>query len=442
MKSLKYILILSLCFVAAAVFSQQTVGLHEIIDRGLENNFSIRIATNQQEIDANNATWGNAGFLPTVDASGGYSGTANTQRQTAEDGAKTKNTGINSDNYNAGLNVNWTIFDGLSARMRYEKLKELAVQGEVNTLISIEDLVAGITGEYYNLLQQKIRLKNYEYAVSLSQERLRIDSLKLLAGTGSGLDVLQAQVDLNSDNSALIKQRQAIVLSQNALKKLTADSDFDTRFEIADTAINLAIMPSVSELWGRTLEDNSSLFLIRSDETIAYLDYKATRSEYFPNLRFSGGYGYQYSRSDASNLKNQSTLGFNYGLTLGINIFDGNKGRNRRNARIGMDNAALARENFELSLKTELYDYWTNYRNNLELLEMEQQNLQVAKRNYQLAMESYRLGSLSGIELREAQQSLLNAEEKLLAAEYNTKIFEVQLMLISGRILEYGYAVE
>ena len=52
-------------------------------------------------------------------------------------------------------------------------------------------------------------------------------------------------------------------------------------------------------------------------------------------------------------------------------------------------------------------------------------------------MERYMLGDLSGIEMREAQKSLLDAEERLLTATYNTKLCEISLMQISGRIKEY-----
>jgi outer membrane protein TolC len=70
-------------------------------------------------------------------------------------------------------------------------------------------------------------------------------------------------------------------------------------------------------------------------------------------------------------------------------------------------------------------------------VKLEQQNLIAAKENYEIAMERYLLGDLPGIEMREAQKSLLDAEERILTAEYNTKLCEISLMQISGNILEY-----
>jgi outer membrane protein TolC len=85
----------------------------------------------------------------------------------------------------------------------------------------------------------------------------------------------------------------------------------------------------------------------------------------------------------------------------------------------------------------DLATFWQAYQNNLEVIKLEQQNLVAAKENYEIAMERYLLGDLPGIEMREAQKSLLDAEERILTAEYNTKLCEISLMQISGNILEY-----
>jgi len=52
-------------------------------------------------------------------------------------------------------------------------------------------------------------------------------------------------------------------------------------------------------------------------------------------------------------------------------------------------------------------------------------------------MERYRLGNLSGLDLREVQKSLLDANERLLSVEYQAKIAEISLLQISGNIMNY-----
>ena len=89
------------------------------------------------------------------------------------------------------------------------------------------------------------------------------------------------------------------------------------------------------------------------------------------------------------------------------------------------------------TLMANLATFWQAYRNNLELINLERENLIAAKENYEIAMERYLLGDLPGIEMREAQKSLLDAEERILTAQYNTKLCEISLQQISGNVETY-----
>ena len=130
-------------------------------------------------------------------------------------------------------------------------------------------------------------------------------------------------------------------------------------------------------------------------------------------------------------------MGISGGITVGFNIFDGNRKREKRNASLSIRNAQLEREQVELGLRAELSNLWQAYRNNIKLLNLEKQNLVTAKENHEIAKERYLLGDLSGIEMREAQKSLLDAEERILSAQYNTKMCEISLLQISGKVTMY-----
>ena len=122
---------------------------------------------------------------------------------------------------------------------------------------------------------------------------------------------------------------------------------------------------------------------------------------------------------------------------MGFKLFDGNRSRERRNAKLAIQNAQLEQQDLELSLYSDLSDLWQAYENNKRLLALERQNVFAARENYEIAHERYLLGDLSGIEMREAQQSLLDAEERILVVEYNTKLCEISLLQLSGNIMVY-----
>ena len=154
-------------------------------------------------------------------------------------------------------------------------------------------------------------------------------------------------------------------------------------------------------------------------------------------MNLTTGYGYTYNRYGTGGNLSRGTLGLNAGVKVGFTIFDGNRRRELRNARIAVQNARLEREQLEQALRADLSNLWQAYQNNLQMLKLERQNLVAAKENHEIAMERYMLGNLSGIEMREAQKRLLDAEARILSAEYDTKLCEISLLQISGRVEQY-----
>lgn len=432
-------IIASLIVCASAMANGQEVySLKKCIETGLEKNYSIRIIKNEQQKSKNNATPGNAGYLPTLDLNGGYSGNINNTRSTLTDGTVEKSNGISTETANAGLNLNWTVFDGFGIQATYSKLKELQQMGELNTRMTIEDFVANLTSEYYNLIRQKIRMRNLRSSVDLSKERLRIVEERYSIGSMSRLDLQQAQVDFNADSSKLLTQFEAVNSSRIRLNELMALDEVGNELFIKDSVIYPNPLLDEAVLWKQTMEANTSLLAAQKNRTLSELDYKKAKSRNYPYVKLNAGYGYTANWYEVGTTDLQQRLGINYGLTIGFNIFDGmNKRREQRNAKLDIQNQALRMQELELSLRADMSNLWMAYKNNLELWKLEKENQVVAQENYSIAIDRYKLGDLSGIELREAQNSLLEAEERQSIAEYATKLCEISLLQLSGQILTY-----
>ncbi len=412
--------------------------LPEFIATGLENNYKLKISRNEENISANNATAANAGYLPVVNATAGYSGSyGGSDSKRRSDGSVTTQPSALNHGLQVGINAEWTVFDGFKIQANYSRLQELKKQGALRTRMDIEDYVSSLTGEYYNLIQQHIRMRNLRNAVKLSKERLRIVLERYTIGSASRLDLQQAQVDFNADSAQSLKQHELLATSRIRLYELMAAKDMHSALAIQDSTIEVDSLLSHDELLLSMMEQNDELLNSKHDIHLAQQDYRAVMSRDYPYMKLNAGYNYNHNRYGSGTEAQRSTWGADFGVKVGYKLFDGNRSRERRNAQLNIDNAELAKLQLEQTLRSDLADLWQAYKNNLRLLSLERENLITAQENHYIAHERYMLGDLSGIEMREAQQSLLDAEERILVAQYNTKLCEISLNHISGTILKY-----
>ena len=434
----RVLITLALLVTASAWADAQTLTLHNCLEKGLENNYSLRISRNQEEVAHNNATLANAGYLPSIDLNAGYNADlANSDSKLRTTGETTEVRNSFDQSLNAGIGVSWTIFDGFKISTNYKQLKELERMGELNTRITLEDFIAGLTAEYYNFIHQKLRLANYYYAVILSKERLRIVEERYNIGNFSRLDYQQAKVDFNADSAQYIKQQEVVLTSRIALNEMMAIDEVYTPIETNESTIVSDTTLQFGQLWEKMLANNAALLLANRRNTLAELDYKKVISRNYPYVRLNAGYDYTFNKYDTNSYTSRSNWGGSAGVTVGFNLWDGNRKRERRNAKIEIENAQLERNRLELALKAKLGNLWQAYRNNIQLLNLEKQNVITARENHEIAKERYMLGDISGIEMREAQKSLLDAEQRLLSVEYDTKLCEISLLQITGEVINY-----
>ena len=425
---------LVLCLSAQA----QIMTLKDCLETGIRESYQIKLVNISEEKAANNDSWLYAGGSPTVSATGSYSGSLSSNDATlASDGSTVSNRNVLDHTLSAQIRADWTIFDGFSIQATRDRMEELHNQGTIQTRVSIEDYIANLTTEYYNLVRQTIHLKNLEYATSLSRERLRITTERYDMGGNSRLDMQQAQVYFNSDSAKSLKQHESVASANIRINRLMSNKDLRSVHVAADTAINLLTGLDYESLYNDMMETNASLLRAESNRTVAQLDRRAVQSRNYPYLKVNAAYGVSHNIYGNSTYTDRTNWGPSFGATIGINLVTGKQRVQERNARLDELTADITIDQLELQLRANLDDFWQAYQNNLMLLELQEQNLKAAQETMDIAQERYLLGNLSGIEMREAQKSLLDAEESLLQVQYDTKVCEISLLQISGRIMQY-----
>jgi len=414
------------------VKGQELLTLDQAIEIGLENNYGIQISRNVAEIAANNRTLGNAGFLPSISANATRrESVENSRFETQATDGVNENRGARSTNTNAGISLNWTLFDGMNMFINHEMLGEFEQLGRDEFRLQAESTVEQIVAAYVNIVRINEQLNVLENSVEVSLERIDIAETKRDLGSGSEYELLQAQTDLNADRAAVLRESNRLVEAKIHLNEILA-RDAEEDFDVSpDIIINRTLHQG--ELQQNILENNISIQLARTEQRIAELEIREIRSERFPQLELHSGYTYNRNEGGGGFLIFNETDGFNIGLTARINIFDGfNTNRRIQNARINQRNSELMLEEELKRINAGFLRAYRTYQNSLELVDLEEDNLDNAEETLDIALERFRQGMISAIEFREAQRTFLSAESRLIEAKYDAKIAETELLRLSG----------
>lgn len=435
--------IITSCFFETSFLSAQNtasdslkpvLSLEEAIRLGLEQNFGILIARNEAEIASLNRNFGAAGFFPELDASAGINGGREdvviTEDGVEQPSVRTTNTVTNMD-----VALNWTIFDGLKMFTTYNRLQELESLGRVRARIQIENTISDIVNGYYDIVRVGKRLAVLENTVEISEERYRIADTKRQLGTGSEYELLLARTDLNSDRTSVI--REEVLLNDSRIRLLRLlNMDVDTEFDV-DPEITLLEPLNISDVISGITDNNTQLEAAEIMYRIAGLERKEVLRGRLPTVSVNAGYNINNRETENSIRRLQETEGFRYGLTLRIPIIDGlNLNRKLQAARIYEKNAELMFDEQLMILKSVAAAEYKNYISTREVVLLEQENISLANQTLEIALERFYLGTITSLELRESQRTLIDTETRLITAQYEAKVSETELLRLMGQLLE------
>lgn len=145
-------------FCVSETNAQEVLTLESAVKIALENNYEIKIATNNLTIQKTNVAIGNAGMLPTVTANVLDNNSIQNSSQTRQDGTENELDNAKNNNLTYGVGLNWTIFDGLRMFARMDQLKELQKLGETQLKLTLITRISDVNAAYYDLVQQQQQL--------------------------------------------------------------------------------------------------------------------------------------------------------------------------------------------------------------------------------------------------------------------------------------------
>lgn len=435
-KSIRCVVTMASVMVSSAfvhVQGQEPLTLQRAIETGLANNFSILIQRNEADISQNNNTPGNAGFLPTLDLNASQNNTISNTHQEQFSGTIKDVAGANNRNFNAGVELNWTVFDGLQMFANKKMLSILEELGENGSRIVVEGTVSDIILTYSGIIQLQKMVQVMREAVDLSMQRKRIAAAKLSFGAGSELMLLQSTVDLNADSTELIRQETALNNTLIDLNRLLA-TDINAIWDLTDS-IQLADTLEFQRNLGNAVQQNAQLISARLNQALLRQEVRASQSYRYPQIDLMAGYSYSTLNSRTGFLQYNRSYGPSYGITLSYSLFNGfNVNRAIKNANLSLTSSELETRDAEQELRASLRKLFNEYQVNMQIIGMQLVNVKVAQENVNVAFEKYKLGSLDDIGLREIQNKLIDAQSQLILSQFEAKKAETEIFRLSGTL--------
>ena len=436
---IKKITTILLVLISIQVSSQKILTKKEALEIALENNYGVKIAHNNVEIAKNNSSVYNTGFLPTLSTTAGANYNNSNQEIENQSGDVTSINGAETKSYNASLNLNYTIFDGLGRKYNYKQLQESYNLSELQAREAIENMYLQLFTVYFQIARLSENKNNLKETLEVSKQRLQRARYQYDYGQSTRLELLNAEVDVNNDSINLINSQQ---LYSNAKRDLNIvlgvqnDIDFDV-----ETDISFATLMSFDELLVKAKEDN--VFIKQNERNIAISEFniKANKAGYLPTAGISGSYGWNKSDNPATSfLARSNSTGLNAGINLSWNLFDGGATKTRvSNAKMILENQEILKQQELETIESTLKNTFELYQNTLFIMEAQEQNVITNQNNFDRTQERYKLGQVTSIEFRQAQINLLNTQTALNNAKYDAKLIELELLQLSGEILNVTF---
>lgn len=414
--------------------AQQKMGLSELIDHVLAENYQVKIVRNEAQQAANNNTPGNAGFLPTVDIQGTTSRSANNTHQELFDGSTREGENAKSRVISGYIEANWTVFDGFSMFAMRDKLSLLEQIGTIDARYFMEQTIADVSVAYYQLVRENNLLANLQKTFEVSRFRYKLESKKRQVGSGTTLDFNLALMDYYTDSLGIIEREQVIKSLQIQLNRL-ARREPDATLIPADQELSPEGIAGKEVLTDLAVTANKDVKLSMIREMIAEKDLRISQAARYPQVDVYGRYSYSRQINEIGVTQLNRTYGGTYGITVRLNLFDGGKlNKAIANEKLAGENSVLTRQNTTELIVSEVLDQHYAYESLMRQQSVVRENVKLAEQSQEIARTQLEKGAINGYDFRQTQLSVITARNQLTQINFSLKALETGINRLTGNL--------
>jgi len=410
------------------------INAREAVDIALQNNLRVQIAKDDQDIARINNNWGNAGKWPTVFANINNTFTLNSLNQKLTNGTEIKRNGATTNTTNANLAATWRIYNGMRVRATKERFEELEKISDIQFNQEITRLTYDVLVTYYNLVRLNLQVKANDAIIELAAERQKIAETRFNVGSAAKTDMLQASIDLN----VVLVNRENIYNSirntKATLNNLLQRSP-DAAVEAADSTFDIRLV-NLQEYKAKIETQNYQLLLAQRDREVLVQERRIINSQRLPILTLSSTTAYSLSKASAGLFITNQTYGPNVGLGLVIPIYNSNIFKTQlRVNEVQQKQQQSITDQLRNELQRDMQIAYEEYENAVRTSEIERANVKLAEENNFISTERFRKLQGNSIELRQAQESLSNAQDRFIDSRFRIVLAATTMQLIAGEVI-------
>ena len=436
MNKLFQISVVSLILISNYVVGQQKLSLNDAVKITLENNLDIKIVENQDEIFKNNASFLNSGYLPTISSNAGINKSEQNIEIETPNNLSGKLDNMKSENSFSNISLNYILLDNSGRNFNYKKSKELSNRSKLEVKEVIENTLLQLFTVYYEVCRLFEEREIIKSSLEISKTRLERKNTEFEFGQSTKLEVLNAEVDVNTDSIKLLSSIKNLSNAKRDLN-LIMNVELNSNYDL-DRNVIYNSKDKISEFYKNAAENNTRLKIYDKSVDISSYELKSIKSTYLPTIGLVGSYDWNESINDNPYAFFNKNIydGISGGINLSWNIFNsGKRITANKNAKIKLENSKIEKEKVFLIFQKELNNAYETYLNNLFILEVQEKSLLTSENNFLRNLEKYNIGIVSSIEFRRAQINLLNAKLSRNTAMYDGKLSELYFLKVAGAII-------
>ena len=414
--------------------SQGLLKLADAQKYALENNFSIKVTEKQVDLAQNQIFKANAGMVPIIDWNTSFNSSFSQVNQNFVDGRVINRFGRSLSPI-SNLALTYTLYDGRRMQTVFERLKTQGQQSKIQQQLVIQNTLSNIMQVYFDIQRLQSTEEYLNEIIKYYEERLKITEERWQIGRGSKLDYLQSKADLSVQFTNLTNNKNQLKnakISLNGIMGRDPKIDFEVEKEQIESP-----MYDLSFLIDQAKFQNPEFLNLKKNEEINLLNQKESSSFKKPRINLNSSFGYNFNSNNAGLITFNQSVGLNAGISATWRVFDGNlMNRNIQSAKINGEIIQAQKADLINRLDNQLTTAYYQYETDKKLLELEKENKEIASENLSISIEKFKLGASTILEINDAQTRYNTILNRLVSAQFNVKISQLELLTVSGQIMK------